>query len=212
MPITRISIDGLWRCLCPSFDTLPQRFLRPNKRLAPRRARAFHTSTSLPNSVAPQPSEPSEPTSNYSPILEHPINTLHIEQSPFQSPSWGLNPKVSTTTKPSAKTRARVIDVRLPTDLDTYTLPRLHDLLRSLTIRQGAYHMIVDLVEYLVTKRGEKIGLAHFNALIRANADATFGSAVVIRGLLEQMKKLGVVGDSGLYHGALLVGYDFLLD
>jgi hypothetical protein len=79
-------------------------------------------------------------------------------------------------------------------------------MLREMLSQKGAYHRIVDLVEYLVTRRGEAVGLIHFDALVRANADPMHGSAQVVGGLLEQMRSLKITGDSGFYQGVLLVG------
>lgn len=70
---------------------------------------------------------------------------------------------------------------------------------------EGRYHDIVRLVEYLVTTRGEKPSLLHYDALIRANSDAAYGSVEVVRGLLREMKESRILGDAGLYHGVLQV-------
>jgi hypothetical protein len=70
---------------------------------------------------------------------------------------------------------------------------------------EGRYHDIVNLVQYLVTTRREKPSLIHYDALIRANSDAAYGSAEVVKGLLQEMKESGIAGDAGLYHGVLQV-------
>jgi hypothetical protein len=74
-----------------------------------------------------------------------------------------------------------------------------------LVTQEGTYKEVESLVEYLLKHRGEKPALIHYDALIRANADAEFGSAEIVRGLLKEMKKLGIGADSGLYHGVLQV-------
>ena len=61
-------------------------------------------------------------------------------------------------------------------------------------------------MEHLIKVRGEKPALLHYDALIRANADAENGSVAVVRELLKEMKVEGVGADSGLYHGVLQVG------
>jgi hypothetical protein len=63
-------------------------------------------------------------------------------------------------------------------------------------------------VEYLITVRGEKPALIHYDSLIRANADAENGSAEVVKDLLTEMKQEGIGADSALYHGVLQVGVD----
>jgi hypothetical protein len=70
---------------------------------------------------------------------------------------------------------------------------------------EGAYHRVAELVEYLITVRGEKPALIHYDSLIRANADAENGSVDVVKGLLVEMKQEGIGPDSGLYHGVLQV-------
>jgi hypothetical protein len=90
-------------------------------------------------------------------------------------------------------------------DLDAVPTTRLHDRLRQMLTEEGRFHDIAKMVEYLVTTRGEKPALIHYNALIRANADAGYGSAGVVRGLLAEMKESGIGADAGLYHGVLQV-------
>jgi len=77
--------------------------------------------------------------------------------------------------------------------------------LRLLCTEIGAYHKITQQVEHLIRERGEQPALIHYNALVRANADAEFGSAEVVRDLLVEMKQEGIVADSEFYHGVLQV-------
>ena len=84
-------------------------------------------------------------------------------------------------------------------------IPEIHDGLRDMCGQKGSYKRVCELVEYLVTVRKDPVALVHFEALVRANADAEYGSADVLRGLLRQMKELGIKGNSGFYHGVLLV-------
>jgi isocitrate lyase len=92
-----------------------------------------------------------------------------------------------------------------PGDYDDIPIPRLHDRLRQMLTEEGRFHDIAKMVEYLVTARREKPALIHYDALIRANADAAYGSAQVVRRLLAEMKECGVGADAGLYHGVLQV-------
>ena len=59
-------------------------------------------------------------------------------------------------------------------------------------------------MQHLIEVRHEKPSLRHFDALIRANADAQHGSAEVVEELLREMDKEGIIGDSGLYHGVMM--------
>jgi hypothetical protein len=74
---------------------------------------------------------------------------------------------------------------------------------------ENGYTKIAELVDYLIANRGEKPALIHYDALIRANADAENGSVEVVRRLLGEMKEMGIGADSGLYHGVLQVSSDY---
>jgi hypothetical protein len=90
--------------------------------------------------------------------------------------------------------------------LDDVPIAQLHETLRNIRTENGAYNRIVELVTYLIKNRGEKPSLLHYDALIRANADAGRGSADIVAHLLREMKQEGIVPDSGLYHSTLQVG------
>ncbi|OBT72966.1 hypothetical protein VF21_08479 [Pseudogymnoascus sp. 05NY08] len=80
----------------------------------------------------------------------------------------------------------------------------LHDILRTVRDESGSYQKTIPLVQYLIKNRGERPNVRHFDALIRANADAERGSAEEVEGLLKEMDKQGIIGDSGLYHSVLM--------
>jgi pentatricopeptide repeat protein len=82
---------------------------------------------------------------------------------------------------------------------------RHHDKLRSLRAKEGAFEDIISLVEWLITVAGEEPSLIHYEALIRANADAANGSVDVVKSLLKEMKEEGIGPDSQLYHAVLQV-------
>ena len=89
--------------------------------------------------------------------------------------------------------------------LDGVSETDLHDRLRQLRARQGAYKEIAETVDYLIFTRAEKPALIHYDALIRANSDAENGTVEAVRILLNEMKDEGIGADSGLYHGVLQV-------
>ncbi|KFY13940.1 hypothetical protein V492_02953 [Pseudogymnoascus sp. VKM F-4246] len=80
----------------------------------------------------------------------------------------------------------------------------LHDVLRTVRDESGSYQKTIQLVQYLIKNRRERPNVRHFDALIRANADAERGSAEEVEGLLKEMDKQGIIGDSGLYHSVLM--------
>ncbi len=89
--------------------------------------------------------------------------------------------------------------------LDDVPIKELHESLRHLGTEDGAYKKIADLVEYLVKERGEKPNLLYYDALIRANSDASKGSADVVAKLFREAREQGVVPDSGFYNSVLQV-------
>jgi hypothetical protein len=90
--------------------------------------------------------------------------------------------------------------------LENIPTAHIHDSIRFYLTQEGKYKDIASLVHYLISSRGEKPARIHYDALIRANADAENGSAEVVGTLLKEMKELGIGTDAGLYHGALQVG------
>ncbi|PBP21053.1 pentatricopeptide repeat protein [Diplocarpon rosae] len=202
MPSTRIPIDGLWRCLCPSIDRVAIKAL-PARGSAARRAvndrrpnpsQYIHTSTRrLRDTILrriifePQPKDPVEP-------------------DPLQSPKPLFASRTSLGSEAERK-RRYVLGYQLK-DVPT---AKIHDQLRRVRGEAKSYHKVVELVEYLIRERGEKPALIHYDSLIRANASAKYGSVLSVRALLEEMDVLGIVKDSGLYHGVLANHPDYLL-
>lgn len=91
-------------------------------------------------------------------------------------------------------------------ELTDLPIEQLHDRLRwSPHEAEDAYKKTTSLVHYLITERGEKPSLIHYNALISINADAQLGSAAVVEELLAEMKEQQINADSGLYHNVLQV-------
>jgi pentatricopeptide repeat protein len=203
MPPLRVPIDGLWRCLCPSIDTIALSYNVPrtlaskealrrtrsdNKRAPRPSIRAFHSShprqwLSTPTQI-PSQTPPDSPR-DY--VLYRPQTSLghNLTESPHPEPTDAVLP-----------------DLRNP-ELDTVATTLLYDRLRALTGKEGAYREIVDMVGYLVFIRGEKPALVHYESLIIANSDAQNGSVDAVRVLLKEMKEEGISANSSLYHSVL---------
>lgn len=207
MSATRVPIDGLWRCLCPSIDAIVlSSTSRPPSVIRPRpKCSQSSTSKWLQQSTA-------RPLHNSS---RSQFRVSHELVAPRYQPSCGRNlnssSKLIHTGRQSRReahfphnATARTTNLG---DLSDIPIPRLHDRLRQMVTEEGRYHDIAKLVEYLVTIRREQPALIHYDALIRANSDAAYGSAEVVRGLLKEMKDSGIGADSGLYHGVLQVRY-----
>ena len=184
MSVTRIPIDGLWRCLCPSIDAIVVTVFPHGKRSAqfpqfPPRLDGIKLSHSR---------------------LFHSVNqsSLNIRRTTLEIARLRRDSNVSRNTPPhtGASNSGSLQDV---------PIADLHERLRQVRTEEGAYHRIAELVEYLIVDRGEKPALLHYDALVRANADAEYGSVEVVRGLLKEMKEEGVGADAGLYHAVLQV-------
>ena len=194
MPVTRIPIDGLWRCLCPAINSIP------SARSITSRAIARKSQLSRSDSKA----------------------SLRPRTQPFHSSTrtsaqWGEGWASNAVLTASNTDKSRAIPPRKdePKELfnsdvhrgniEENSIQRQHQHLRLLCTEIGAYHKITQQVEHLIRERGEQPALIHYNALVRANADAEFGSAEVVRDLLAEMKQEGIVADSEFYHGVLQV-------
>lgn len=197
MPGTRIAIDGLWRCLCPSFDALV--FPQLNAPLTRGASRP------LINSKKPTLPRRARNVSSYSSTGVPRVQSQDPFKQQFQGHIQGS--RTPSTRKNSAQDPAPPY-----ASLDDVPIAQLHETLRNIRTENGAYNKIVDLVMYLVKNRGEKPSLLHYDALIRANADAGHGSAEIVAHLLSEMTQKGIVPDSGLYHSALQVGTSFCMD
>lgn len=90
-------------------------------------------------------------------------------------------------------------------DRESLSSAQLHDALREIRDKEGAFDDIAELVRYLRIERGEKPSLLHYEALLRTNVDAEHGEAGAVRRLLEEVREKGLVPDSELLHSALLV-------
>ncbi|ESZ90488.1 hypothetical protein SBOR_9118 [Sclerotinia borealis F-4128] len=178
MTATRIPIDGLWRCLCPSINTFI--FARPV------------TFNQLPRKVLNRPLVKNKklPT-----CLKRPFHTTTAHSLPVLNGQY----------VPRSRHHKPKIHGPKPINLGKLNNEEIHDRLRQLKTEEGAYSQVAEVVEYLVKVRQEKPALIHYDALIAANADAEHGSAEVVRTLLEEMKGLRIGGDSGLYHTVLQV-------
>ncbi len=226
MPVGRMPIDGLWRCLCPAIDSLATAQaahpLHSVKKLStgPRiakgsnsRIRQFHSSAAArlddakgetPISVSslsfksPSASAKSPPDGSIPPYR----SVTGLVGRTVPSPNTQYVPPVATseTSKPGILTERAFSRYN---SLGDVPLAHLHGRLRLDGSSGDEYHHIAELVEYLITERGEEPALVHYHALIRINADAEHGSAEAVERLLKEMKEEGIGADSGLYHAAL---------
>ncbi|PVH82585.1 hypothetical protein DL98DRAFT_456005 [Cadophora sp. DSE1049] len=212
MPTTRIPIDGLWRCLCPALDGIavirhprivpsPRTIPAGNRRRTNRpRTHTFHTTTRTRTQQKWNPTG----TSYLATLDKKHVDGIPKNTAPPPSFASSQGPRIA-----SARWRtptAAHMNSEIPYDtLDSMSIPQIHDLLRKTRTERKSYSKVVELVGYLISARGEKPALIHYDSLIRANASAMQGSATAVKTLLEEMKEFSIAPDSGLYHGALQV-------
>lgn len=209
MSTARIPIDGLWRCLCPSIDAI-----------------ILSSSSRRPPSIRPRPTLPQTSNRWFQPwarsLHSFPrarvesqnigvsLRTQESEQKESDLHNGNENDRFMHKTDPrSSGARFKLTSITSSSslgNLDAIPTERLHDRLQQMLTEESRFHDIANLVEYLVTTRREKPARVHYDALIRANADARFGSAEVVKKLLQEMNESGIGSDSGLYHGVLQVG------
>ncbi|KFZ22906.1 hypothetical protein V502_02619 [Pseudogymnoascus sp. VKM F-4520 (FW-2644)] len=183
MSAPRIAVDGLWRCLCPSFDSIVlsrARFPISGASYRPCVSRRTLRPAGWNLSIAACRRQNS--------TLAKTINVSNEEGSANEA----LGASESSSKAPPVETWGAL------------SIEELHDVLRTVRDESGSYQKTIDLVQYLIRDRGERPNVRHFDALIRANADAERGSAEEVEGLLKEMDKQGIIGDSGLYHGVLM--------
>ena len=185
MQVTRIAIDGLWHCLCPSFDAIAAYQLIGPLRQASTRPR-LNTNKRSSRSV-----------------LSRSINSRTKVRLEERDDATLTVRRIKPSKTPSAITKSSP----LYASLDDVPLKELYDTIRNIGTKDGAYKSITDLVNYLITSRREKPSLPLYDALIRANADASHGSADAVANLLREVKDENIVPDSNLYHSALQVRY-----
>ncbi|KAH8804710.1 pentatricopeptide repeat protein-like protein [Xylogone sp. PMI_703] len=190
---TRIAIDGLWRCLCPSVEPI---LLSRSNRLPPIATKATYQLPSCKNialaglqqqsrNFHSSETTQSPPPSRKRTVRHGPKKPVIAESEKEGKEEGREEPKVRKT--------------------EGKTVAALHDRLRWYRTQEGAYDDIATLVEYLLRDRRQKPNLIHYDALIRANSDPERGSVEIVKGLLEEMKELGIGPDAGLYHGVLQV-------
>ncbi len=183
MQVHRIAIDGLWRCLCPSFDAIAvSQFTQPLRR-ASNRPCLYSIKQSSRNVF------PRSITGSTKVRLEELDDAKAAVDRINRSERSNAIPKSSAPYS----------------SLDDVPVRELYDTLRNIGTKDGAYKNIASLVDYLITSRGEKPSLPLYDALIRANADASHGSADAVAKLLREVKEEKIVPDSNLYHSALQV-------
>ncbi|KAK3390894.1 hypothetical protein B0H63DRAFT_125371 [Podospora didyma] len=190
MPPSRVVVDGLWRCLCPSFDAIAltrsaesplnsaRRIGRDNtrRRTVPRwpcqatQARPIHTQT---ESACAAVKEQLAGLPVPAPVPAAVVSTLDLIQAQGRYAA-----------------------------LATATTPVIYETLRELRHRQGQRAKIRHFVQYLIDDRGERPNIFLYEALVTANWDIT-GSADELAFILREMANAEMEPSKSIYHSAL---------
>lgn len=190
MPPGKQAIDGLWHCLCPSFNAQPLIQCRP-VRHSQRLPRPWHAAVQRPahRSFAGQgcrrsASEASSPRKQTRQRRSFRSILLSSSDTPAAKPatkhwSWNGTP------------------IRGLTNGDAY------EALRNASTT-GNYEMVEALLDVLIRERHEVPSPQLYLALILANT-SPHGSPEEVSKLLQEMEESGIILDSAMYHAILKV-------
>ncbi|KAJ3561777.1 hypothetical protein NPX13_g8813 [Xylaria arbuscula] len=197
MPKDRIVLDGLWRCLCPSFDiaslskpfslhvprprsNTPFANRNPKSRYSQQQCRRQYAhATVLPTTAARQSKGPEKSRRDYLIRL--------AKRSP-----WTPRAIFEGLDSFSAK-------------LDNIPTPTIYAVLKELEDAEDTYYAITRFVEYLIKERGEKPNAALYESLIKANVNKQHGSAKVAGQLLKEVQSHNIPTTPEMYHALLKV-------
>ncbi|KZF23322.1 hypothetical protein L228DRAFT_282057 [Xylona heveae TC161] len=183
MPVTKIAIDGLWHCLCPSIEAAGA--LRSSFGRVPSRRALLRRSSSIP----------------------FPRNAPHTQRRLFSRTIRNPEQASASSTFNVSSYEQNSVDqstVLSGESLASESTEHLYEVLRS-AAAQGQYERVLELVNYLVKHRHEEPNLRLYSALLLANVDPNHGIATRITAILDEMSRERIGADSGFYHAALKV-------
>lgn len=205
MTTTRIALDGLWQCLCPSFR--PTNLLRPSRNLSkplrfrPRRpsttcvqARSLHGSQARRNQLE-------STVATYVPLVK--------AEDPFQTIETPENARSHAMDLSDGLARPRQND--WTDELARESTPMLYELLRT-AASYGDGEEVHRIARHLVLERHEAPNARLFAALILANIDVTEGSIFRVERLLQEMADENIQADVRVCHDVLKVQQCSLLE
>ena len=185
MPPGKQAIDGLWHCLCPSFNAQP---LTPRLPLRHTRhiSRQWLVAVQRPahRSFTGQSCRQSAPKA---PLLR--------KQTPQVRNTRGIHVPSSSI---SAAMHWNGTPIHELTNRDAY------EALRKASTT-GNYEMVQALLDLLIRERQEAPSPHSYLALILANTNPQHGSLEEVSKLLQEMEESGIVLDSAMYHAILKV-------
>jgi hypothetical protein len=196
MPQRRLILDGLWYCLCPSFNLATLR--RPGVSL-------IKGNRDLQSGRLPIRTPLSRRCYSSSRPASAGKGSTGKETAPDNASST-VAPAEQRNTQPGpSKTAHPNHFIGVPENLAGQSTAILESKLKELSPRGPKIHSTMQILHTLVRMRHVRPGVRHYRALILANADPERGSPDVLRGLLTEMEQNGIPADSGTLHAALQV-------
>lgn len=176
MSTARITIDGLWHCLCPSFrsSALTKSSIRPRVKI-----RLPTGDLASKRSIA---------------------NDTHVpstERIRAVQPRHGRPLPAGLAKQRSYRGHERL-------RLEDETTAVLYDLMRT-SATYGQTREVESIVEHLVVKRQEKPNTRLYSCLVLVNVNPREGSTSKVQMLLQEMEEHGLPMDVGLCHDILKV-------
>jgi len=173
----RIPIDGLSRCLCPAIDSFlpPRSFHTPGA--GRKRTHTQHQTRAVHTNPPENPPNSSTPNPKLNPKPKHPICTVDLDNHTQRGFSSALA---------------------------TAPLGALYKTLHDARNSEGQARRIRLLVRWLVERRRQRPNVMLYEALVVANW-ATLGSAGEVKGLWEEMRRVGLQATGRFYYAVLRV-------
>ncbi|KAF2109980.1 hypothetical protein BDV96DRAFT_691605 [Lophiotrema nucula] len=208
--------DGLWRCLCPSFQpnsSALRRFarIRPlnGSILHPNSSHCRRTQSTTPSHFDSNPLPPVATNDEGLTPSGHSRRTRGAVASLFEDNSSVTGRGVTSPSRSEVKARKRNADP----DLVSLSTPELYERLKK-PASSKIYGDVFNVVKILLRDRRELPNLAMYSAMILSFVSPEDGTAGMVRKLLEDMREDGIELDSQTCHHvleALAVHPDHLL-
>jgi hypothetical protein len=196
--MSRLVIDELWACLCPSWTTptllkAPTRVSRarrlPRCLNAPNARRAYSAQAQFGN--RPPNARRLEAASRHHDAVYNPTDENPAKAYRERLPSW----------KPELQ-RKKIQEPEV--NFAEESTSSLYSRMKAAAAK-GDYYKTREVVEFLVRERRERPSVEHYNALILSNVSSNPGTAWRVHELLAEMRQAGLQSDAGTCHAILKV-------
>ncbi|RAH65023.1 pentatricopeptide repeat protein [Aspergillus aculeatinus CBS 121060] len=206
MPRTNLVLDGLWFCLCPSFNfnTLhrARTALQGARRFSSRNNSSFgpQTNTPIRQYLNKQHSDSNAPKKQ---LGDGETPRSIPDQATSQQHGDGHDQQGSARRSIDLSTTYAADDA--PETLAGIKTQSLETRLQELTAQNPRIQSATQILRILVRDRQIPPQTRHYRALVLAHSDAMRGSTDTVRSLLAEMEDNGIPADSGTLHAALQV-------